>query len=77
MNASICHAHVAYNLDVVPAKDADNSRRLVTAVRQGGFTIDDAIECDIMFGKKASDRMKDRMDLHLLDLFWGRFRDSM
>ena len=103
---------------VFPAKDADNGRRLVTAVRQLGFVIDDTVEHDIIAGKdfiqltdgpfdlvivfapdgienyaeakrraviegifpvanirdiiaskKASNRMKDRMDLHLLDLF--------
>lgn len=29
------------DVDVFPAKDADNGRRLVTAVRQLGFMIDD------------------------------------
>jgi hypothetical protein len=106
------------DVDVFPAKDADNGRRLVTAVRQLGFVIDDTVEHDIIAGKdfiqltdgpfdlvivfapdgienyneakrravtegifpvanirdivaskKASNRMKDRMDLHLLDLF--------
>lgn len=106
------------DVDVFPAKDADNGRRLVTAVRQLGFTIDDTVERDIVAGKdfiqltngpfdldivfapdgidsyaeakrrsvtegifpvanirdiiaskKASNRMKDRLDLHLLDLF--------
>ena len=106
------------DVDVFPAKDADNGRRLVTAVRQLGFMIDDTVERDIIAGKdfiqltdgpfdldivfapdgiesyteakrravtdgifpvanirdiiaskKASNRMKDRMDLHLLDLF--------
>jgi hypothetical protein len=106
------------DVDVFPAKDPDNGQRLVTAVRQLGFTIDDTVERDIIFGKdfiqltdgpfdldivfapdgiesydeakrrsvtegifpvanirdiiaskKASNRMKDRMDLHLLDLF--------
>ncbi|MFM7136109.1 MAG: hypothetical protein ACKO1M_03435 [Planctomycetota bacterium] len=103
---------------VFPAKDADNGRRIVTAVRQLGFVIDDSVERDIIAGKdfiqltdgpfdldivfapdgianyteanrravtdgifpvanirdiiaskRASNRMKDRMDLHLLDLF--------
>ena len=106
------------DVDVFPAKGADNGRRLVTAVRQLGFMIDDTVERDIIAGKdfiqlmdgpfdldivfapdgienyteakrravtdgifpvanirdiiaskKASNRMKDRMDLHLLDLF--------
>jgi hypothetical protein len=106
------------DVDVFPAKDPDNGQRLVTAVRQLGFTIDDTVERDIIAGKdfiqltdgpfdlvivfapdgienyaeakrrsvtegifpvanirdiiaskKASNRMKDRMDLHLLDLF--------
>ncbi len=106
------------DVDVFPAKNADNGRRLVAAVRQLGFTIDDTVERDIIAGrdfiqladgpfdldivfapdgiesyaeaksravtegifpvanirdiiasKKASNRMKDRMDLHLLDLF--------
>lgn len=57
------------DVDVFPAKDADNGRRLVTAVRKLGFTIDDAVERDIIASKKASNRMKDRVDLHLLDLF--------
>jgi hypothetical protein len=106
------------DVDVFPAKNADNGRRLVAAVRQLGFTIDDTVESDIIAGrdfiqltdgpfdldivfapdgienfaeakgravtegifpvanirdiiasKKASNRMKDRMDLHLLDLF--------
>lgn len=106
------------DVDVFPAKDADNGRRLVTAVRKLGFMIDDTVERDIIAGKdfiqltdgpfdldivfapdgienyteakrravtdgifpvanirdiiaskKASNRMKDRMDLHLLDLF--------
>lgn len=106
------------DVDVFPAKDAANGRRLVTAVRHLGFSIDDAIERDIIAGKdfiqltdgpfdldivfapdgienfdaakrravtegifpvanirdiiaskRASNRMKDRMDLHLLDLF--------
>ena len=101
-----------------PAKDADNGRRIVDAVRQLGFAIDDTVERDIIAGKdfiqltdgpfdldivfapdgienyveakrrsvtegifpvanirdiiaskKASNRMKDRMDLYLLDLF--------
>jgi hypothetical protein len=106
------------DVDVFPAKDPDNGQRLVTAVRQLGFTIDDTVERDIIAGKdfiqltdgpfdlsivfapdgienydeakrrsvtegifpvanirdiiasrKASNRMKDRMDLQLLDLF--------
>lgn len=106
------------DVDVFPAKDPDNGQRLVAAVRQLGFTIDDTVERDIIDGKdfiqltdgpfdldivfapdgidnydeakrrsvtegifpvanirdiiaskKASNRMKDRMDLHLLDLF--------
>ena len=106
------------DVDVFPAKNADNGRRLVTAVRKLGFMIDDTVETDIIAGKdciqltdgpfdldivfapdgienyteakrravtdgifpvanirdiiaskKASNRMKDRMDLHLLDLF--------
>jgi len=106
------------DVDVFPAKNADNGRRLVAAVRQLGFTIDDTVENDIIAGtdfirltdgpsdlnivcapdgienyaeakrravtegifpvasiqdiiasKRASNRMKDRMDLHLLDLF--------
>jgi len=106
------------DVGVFPAKDADNGRRLVTAVRTLGFMIDDTVERDIIAGKdfiqltdgpfdldivfapdgienyteakrravtdgifpvanirdiiaskKASNRMKDRMDLHLLDLF--------
>lgn len=106
------------DVDVFPAKDADNGRRLVTAVRTLGFMIDDTVERDIIAGKdfiqltdgpfdldivfapdgienyteakrravtdgifpvanirdiiaskKASNRMQDRMDLHLLDLF--------
>ena len=106
------------DVDVFPAKDADNGRRLVTAVRHLGFMIDDTVEREIIAGKdfiqltdgpfdldivfapdgienyteakrravtdgifpvanirdiiaskKASNRMKDRMDLHLLDLF--------
>ncbi len=32
------------DVDVFPAKDPDNGRRLVTAVRHLGFLIDDAIE---------------------------------
>ena len=106
------------DVDVFPAKNADNGRRLVTAVRKLGFMIDDTVETDIIAGKdfiqltdgpfdldivfapdgienyteakrravtdgifpvanirdiiaskKASNRMKDRIDLHLLDLF--------
>ena len=106
------------DVDVLPAKNADNGRRLVAAVRHLGFTITDAVERDIVSGKdfiqltdgpfdldivyapdgienyqvarqravslgifpvanirdiiaskKASNRIKDRMDLHLLDLF--------
>ena len=106
------------DVDVFPARGADNGRRIVTAVRQLGFSINDAIERDIIAGKdfiqlkngpfdldivfapdgienyaeakrraviegifpvanirdiiaskKASNRKKDRMDLHLLDLF--------
>ncbi|MEI6506115.1 MAG: hypothetical protein WCO90_09585 [Planctomycetota bacterium] len=106
------------DVDVFPAKNADNGRRLVTAVRQLGFMIDDTVERDIIAGKdfiqltdgpfdldivfapdgiedyteakrravtdgifpvanirdiiaskKASNRIKDRIDLHLLDLF--------
>ena len=106
------------DVDVFPAKNADNGRRLVTAVRKLGFMIDDTVERDIIAGKdfiqltdgpfdldivfapdgienyteakrravtdgifpvanirdiiaskKASNRMKDRIDLHLLDLF--------
>ena len=57
------------DVDVFPAKDADNGRRLVTAIRQLGFSLDDAIAREIIAGKKASNRMKDRMDLHLLELF--------
>ena len=106
------------DVDVFPAKNADNGRRLVTAVRKLGFMIDDTVERDIIAGKdfiqltdgpfdldivfapdgienyteakrravtegifpvanirdiiaskKASNRMKDRLDLHLLDLF--------
>ena len=106
------------DVDVFPAKNADNGRRLVAAVRHLGFTITDAVERDIVSGKdfiqltdgpfdldivyapdgienyqvarqravslgifpvanirdiiaskKASNRIKDRMDLHLLDLF--------
>lgn len=103
---------------VFPAKDAENGRRLVAAVRQLGFVIDESVESDIVAGrdfiqltdgpfdldivfapdgienygeakrravtegifpvanirdiiasKQASNRMKDRMDLHLLELF--------
>jgi len=36
---------------VFPAKDAENGRRLVTAVRQLGFMIDDTVERDIIAGK--------------------------
>jgi len=106
------------DVTVFPAKDADNGRRIVDAVRQLGFAIDDTVERDIVTGKdfiqltdgpfdldivfapdgienyveakrrsvtegifpvanirdiiaskKASNRMKDRMDLYLLDLF--------
>ena len=106
------------DVDVFPAKNADNGRRLVAAVRHLGFTITDAVERDIVSGKdfiqltdgpfdldivyapdgienyqvarqravsmgifpvanirdiiaskKARNRMKDRMGLHLLDLF--------
>lgn len=106
------------DVDVFPAKNADNGRRIVAAVRQLGFAIDEAVERDIIAGKdfiqltdgpfdldiifapdgiesfseakrravtegifpvanirdiiaskKASNRMKDRMDLYLLDLF--------
>jgi hypothetical protein len=106
------------DVDVFPARDPENGRRLVAAVRQLGFPIDDVIERDIIAGKdfiqltngpfdldivfapdgienyaeakrravtegifpvanirdiiaskKASNRMKDRLDLHLLDLF--------
>jgi hypothetical protein len=106
------------DVDVFPAKNEDNGRRLVAAVRHLGFTITDAVERDIVSGKdfiqltdspfdlnivfapdgienyqvarqravslgifpvanirdiiaskKASNLMKDRMDLHLLDLF--------
>lgn len=53
-----------------PAKNADNGHRLVTAVRQLGFTIGDTVERDIIASKKASNRMKDRMDLHL-SIFYG------
>lgn len=106
------------DVDVFPAKNEENGRRLVTAVRHLGFTITDTVERDIVAGKdfvqltdgpfdldivfapdgienyhaarqravhlgifpvanirdiiaskKASNRMKDRMDLYLLDLF--------
>jgi len=106
------------DVDVFPAKDAKNGRRIVYAVRQLGFTIDDTVERDIVAGedfiqlkdgpfdlnivfapdgienyveakhrsvtegifpvanirdiiasKKASNRMKDLVDLQLLDLF--------
>lgn len=106
------------DVDVFPAKSADNGRRLVEAVRQLGVSIDEAVERDIVDGKdfvqltngpfdldivfapngiesyavaksravtegifpvaniryiiaskRASNRMKDRLDLHLLDLF--------
>ena len=106
------------DVDVFPAKNADNGRRLVTAIRQLGFSLDDAIAREIIAGKdfvqltdgpfdldivfapdgienyaeakrrsvtegifpvanirdiiaskKASNRMKDRTDLHLLELF--------
>jgi len=106
------------DVTVFPAKDADNGRRIVDAVRQLGFAIDETVERDIVAGKdfiqltdgpfdldivfapdgiesfseakrravtegifpvanirdiiaskKASNRMKDRMDLYLLDLF--------
>jgi hypothetical protein len=106
------------DVDVFPAKDADNGRRIVAAVRQLGFAIAETVEHDIIAGKhfiqltdgpfdldivfapdgiesygearsravtegvfpvanirdiiaskKASNRMKDRMDLHLLELF--------
>ena len=109
------HGHSSFTF---PAKDADNGRRLVTAVRHLGFMIDDTVEREIIAGKdfiqltdgpfdieivfapdgienyaeakrravtegifpvanirdiiaskKASNRMKDRLDLHLLDLF--------
>jgi hypothetical protein len=39
------------DVDVFPAKDADNGRRLVTAIRQLGFSIDDAIAREIIAGK--------------------------
>lgn len=106
------------DVDVFPARDAANGRRIVSAVRQLGFTVDATVERDIIAGKdfiqltsgpfdldivfapdgiesyaeakrrsvtegifpvanirdiiaskRASNRMKDRMDLHLLDLF--------
>jgi len=57
------------DVDVFPAKNADNGRRIVADVRQLGFAIDEAVERDIIASKKASNRMKDRMDLYLLDLF--------
>jgi len=106
------------DVDVFPAKDPANGRRIVTAVRRMGFAIDDAVERDIVAGKdfvqltngpfdldivfapdgiesfsdakrravtegifpvanirdiiaskRASNRMKDRVDLYLLDLF--------
>lgn len=106
------------DVDVFPARNEDNGRRLVAAVRGLGFTISAAVELDIIAGKdfiqltdgpfdlaivfapdgiesyddarrravilgifpianirdiiaskKASNRMKDRMDFHLLDLF--------
>lgn len=106
------------DVDVFPAKNENNGRRLVAAVRNLGFTISETVERDIVAGKdfvqltdgpfdldivfapdgienfhdarlravslgifpvanirdiiaskKASNRMKDRLDLHLLDLF--------
>jgi hypothetical protein len=39
------------DVGVFPAKDADNGRRLVTAVRTLGFMIDDTVERDIIAGK--------------------------
>ena len=39
------------DVDVFPAKNADNGRRLVTAVRKLGFMIDDTVERDIIAGK--------------------------
>jgi hypothetical protein len=57
------------DVDVFPCKDEENGRRIVAAVRKLGFVIDDSVERDIIASKRASNRMKDRMDLHLLDLF--------
>ncbi|MGB8853759.1 MAG: hypothetical protein WCC69_09360 [Pirellulales bacterium] len=58
-----------FDLDIVFAPDGienytDAKRRSVT---EGIFPV--ASIRDIIASKKASNRMKDRMDLHLLDLF--------
>ena len=106
------------DVDVFPAKSEENGRRMVTALLEMGFELDDNIQaeiirgkafvqlkngpfdldlvfapdgiesfaeakarayhedifpianlCDIIASKKASGRMKDRLDLHLLELF--------
>jgi hypothetical protein len=41
------------DVDVFPAKNPDNGRRIVAAVRQLGFTIDDTVERDIIAGKHS------------------------
>jgi hypothetical protein len=106
------------DVDVFPAKDAANGRRLVTAIRELGFAVNEVVEREIIAGKhfiqltsgpfdldivfapdgiesydaakkravtegifpvanirdiiaskRASNRMKDRVDFHLLELF--------
>lgn len=106
------------DVDVFPARSAENGRRLVNALLELGFVLDDNTQdeivrgkdfvqlkdgpfdidlvfapdgiesfaeakaravyedifpvanlCDIIASKKASGRMKDRLDLHLLELF--------
>ena len=106
------------DVDVFPAKSEENGRRMVTALLEMGFELDDNIQaeiirgkafvqlkngpfdldlvfapdgigsfaeakarahyedifpianlCDIIASKKASGRMKDWLDLHLLELF--------
>ncbi len=106
------------DVDVYPAKSAENGRRMVTAILELGFLLDDNTQAEIICGKdfiqlkdgpfdldlvfapdgiesfaaakaravqedifpvanlldiiaskKSSGRMKDRLDLHLLELF--------
>ena len=54
------------DVDVFPAKNEDNGRRLVAAVRHLGFTITDAVERDIVSGKDFIQLTDSPFDLNIV-----------
>jgi len=54
------------DVNVYPAKDADNGRRLVAAVRRIGFVIDEAVEREIVAGKDFIQLTNGPFDLNIV-----------